>query len=67
MMQNPASQPEIIAIDDKANEVACDGGGGPLGHPLVYYSFDGGDRADCGYCDRAFIKKRSLAALSNLK
>lgn len=63
MKQNQDLTPEIIPVPDKANEVACDGGGGPLGHPLVYYTFDGSDRADCGYCDRAFIKERSLDRL----
>ncbi|PZP56443.1 MAG: zinc-finger domain-containing protein [Micavibrio aeruginosavorus] len=56
-----APAPEIIAVDDHADQVACDGGGS-LGHPLVYYTFDGKDRVDCGYCDRAFIKNRALPA-----
>ena len=54
-----APAPEIVAVADNADEVCCDGGG-VLGHPMVYYSFDGKDRVDCAYCDRAFIKKRSL-------
>lgn len=56
-----APAPEIIPVSDSADQVSCDGGGS-LGHPQVYYSFDGKDRVDCGYCDRAFIKKRSLPA-----
>ncbi len=61
MNEKPALSPapEIIAVSDKADQVSCDGGGS-LGHPLVYYTFDGKDRVDCGYCDRAFIKNRSL-------
>ncbi|MCB1650460.1 MAG: zinc-finger domain-containing protein [Alphaproteobacteria bacterium] len=51
--------PETIIVDNNADEVACDGGGGALGHPLVYYSFDGQDRVECGYCDRVFIKERA--------
>ena len=48
--------PEVISVPPGTDQVSCDGGGGPLGHPLVYYSFDGRDSVDCGYCDRAFIK-----------
>ena len=62
MIPNSAPAPEIISISNKADEVCCDGGGGPMGHPLVYYSFDGRDRVDCGYCDRAFIKERALTS-----
>ena len=55
----PATPPEVIVVDDKADEVACDGGGGALGHPVVWYSFDGQDEVDCGYCDRLFVKERA--------
>lgn len=58
----PAPQPEIIYVDSEADEVVCDGGGGALGHPKVWYSFDGQDSVDCGYCDRHFIKKNALSA-----
>lgn len=47
-----APQPEIIYV--KVRRVACNGDGGALGHPLVYYALDGG-HADCGYCDRRFV------------
>lgn len=48
--------PETIKVDADADQVSCDGGGGPLGHPVVWYSFDGRDSVDCGYCDRHFVK-----------
>ena len=51
--------PEVIVVDDSADEVSCDGGGGALGHPVVWYSFDRSDFAECRYCDRAFVKERS--------
>jgi len=51
--------PEIILVDNNADEVKCDGGGGALGHPMVWYSFSKSDIAECTYCDRVFIKKRS--------
>ena len=50
---------KIVVIDNDTNEVKCDGGGGALGHPLVWYSFDGKDVVECLYCDRTFVKKRA--------
>lgn len=44
--------PEVIYVDKR--RVACDGGGGALGHPIVWYALDDGE-AECGYCDRKFI------------
>ncbi|MES2728767.1 MAG: zinc-finger domain-containing protein [Pseudomonadota bacterium] len=49
--------PETIAVSGDADQVSCDGGGGPLGHPLVYYTFDGSDTVTCGYCDRVFVRQ----------
>ena len=51
-----ANHPEIIKIEKDADEVMCDGGGGALGHPKVWYTFDKQSEVDCGYCDRKFIK-----------
>ncbi len=50
-------KPEKIIVDSHADGVACDGGGGALGHPKTWYSFDGQDSVQCGYCDRLFVKK----------
>ena len=35
--------------------LSCDGGGGPLGHPLVYLNMEGKGRIDCPYCGRRFV------------
>ncbi|MAM34626.1 MAG: zinc-finger domain-containing protein [Micavibrio sp.] len=48
--------PETIKVTKEADEVMCDGGMGPLGHPIVYYTFDKSDTVECGYCDRVFTK-----------
>jgi uncharacterized Zn-finger protein len=56
--------PEKIIIEDDVNEVSCDGGGGSLGHPIVWYSFADKDYAECLYCDRLFVKKRAKAVVS---
>lgn len=50
---------EKIIVENDADQVSCDGGGGALGHPVVWYSFDGQDHVECGYCDRLFVKKRA--------
>ncbi|MCB1562649.1 MAG: zinc-finger domain-containing protein [Alphaproteobacteria bacterium] len=47
---------EIIPVDPGADGVSCDGGGGPLGHPKVWYSFDKASSIECGYCSRLFTK-----------
>ena len=45
--------PEQIVVSTK--RVACDGGGGALGHPLVYMDMGDEDFVECGYCDRRFV------------
>jgi uncharacterized Zn-finger protein len=45
--------PEIIVVSTK--RIKCDGGGGALGHPLVYYDMGEADFVDCLYCDRHFV------------
>ena len=44
--------PEIIHVDDRT--VACDGGGGTLGHPLVYLHIETQDIV-CPYCSRLYV------------
>jgi uncharacterized Zn-finger protein len=56
---NNIKPPEVITVENDADEVVCDGGNGALGHPVVWYSFDGQDMVECKYCDRRFVKKRS--------
>jgi uncharacterized Zn-finger protein len=45
--------PETIVVRSK--RVACDGSGGPLGHPRVYMEMGEDDFVECGYCDRRFV------------
>jgi uncharacterized Zn-finger protein len=44
---------EIIHVDTAT--VGCDGGNGPLGHPLVYLPVAQAGQIDCPYCGRRFI------------
>ena len=56
------AHPEIFKVDADIQRVSCNGGHGALGHPKVYYSFDGADEVVCGYCDRLFTKKNRKGA-----
>ena len=44
-------------IETHHAEVACDGGGGALGHPLIYLHMGKDGRAVCPYCSRIFVQK----------
>ena len=45
---------ETIVVDE--NVVACNGGGGALGHPRVFLNVAGdGGRIECPYCSRLFV------------
>ena len=46
---------ETIEIDEMM--AACDGGGGPLGHPKVYLSLAPAGSVECPYCSRLFINR----------
>jgi uncharacterized Zn-finger protein len=45
--------PEVITVTSK--RVKCDGGGGALGHPVVFYDMGEEPFVECGYCDRRFV------------
>lgn len=45
--------PEVITVTSK--RLKCDGGGGALGHPVVFYDMGEADFVECLYCDRRFV------------
>lgn len=47
--------PEVIVVTTK--KVSCDGGGGALGHPKVWYDMSEADFVECKYCDRVYALK----------
>jgi len=53
-MSNKATQnnDQIIVT---AKRIACDGGGGALGHPKVWMDMGQSTQVTCKYCDRVFI------------
>ena len=48
---------ETIYID--AMVAACNGGGGPLGHPRVYLNLAPSGRVECPYCSRVYVNRVS--------
>jgi len=47
---------ETIETNDAI--VACNGGGGPLGHPRVYLNLTPNGRVECPYCSRLFVNRK---------
>lgn len=48
---------ETIEIDEMV--AACNGGGGPLGHPRVYLNLAPAGHVECPYCSRMFVNRRA--------
>ncbi|MEM7489816.1 MAG: zinc-finger domain-containing protein [Pseudomonadota bacterium] len=52
--QGDTDPPETETV--RTLRVACDGGGGALGHPRVWLSIDPKiGFVECGYCDKRFV------------
>ena len=47
--------PETVEVEETV--VACNGGGGALGHPRVFLNLESDGAIDCPYCDRRFVLK----------
>lgn len=55
-----------VAADDETflvttSAVGCDGGGGALGHPLIYLSLEPGGEVTCPYCSRRYLLAEGAA------
>jgi len=59
---NASTHPEILLVSQDLHSVSCNGGGGALGHPKVWYTFDRQEEVVCGYCDRLFTKSAQEGA-----
>ncbi len=55
LTKTTTEQRDLAVIEVQTRMVACDGGGGPLGHPLTYYEIGSDGTAVCGYCSKKFI------------
>ncbi|MFW5679030.1 MAG: zinc-finger domain-containing protein [Pseudomonadota bacterium] len=63
-----AAHEEFYLVDDRevvvtdAWHVACDGGGGALGHPVEYMTLEKGGEVVCKYCGRRYVHESHEAA-----
>ena len=55
----PVEVPEIVEVP--TSRVACDGGGGALGHPKVYLEMGDEGFVECPYCDKRFVLRDGAA------
>jgi len=51
---------ETILVETR--DVACDGGGGALGHPKVFLNLEKDGAIDCPYCGQHFELKPGTTA-----
>lgn len=49
-------------VQVESTTVACNGGGGSLGHPRVWLNMGDKHEVDCPYCGRHFVLKEGAAA-----
>jgi uncharacterized Zn-finger protein len=52
-----AAMAQTIYTED--SRVACDGGGGALGHPQVWLTLGSDGQVRCPYCSRLFVATTS--------
>jgi len=53
---------ETFTVSDTT--VGCDGGGGALGHPMVYLEIGPEREIACPYCSRRFVLEEGASAAS---
>jgi len=55
MNEKSIDAPETEEVPTR--RIACDGGGGALGHPRVWLQIGDEGWVECGYCDKKFVLK----------
>lgn len=53
---------ETIYINETV--AACNGGGGPLGHPRVFLNLGHDGKVECPYCSRLFVNRAMQGSTS---
>jgi len=53
---------ETIYINETV--AACNGGGGPLGHPRVFLNLGPDGKVECPYCSRLFVNRAMQGSAS---
>lgn len=59
--QTPEIDPVDVAIVN-SHKIACDGGGGALGHPKVWLDMGQDSQVQCKYCDKIFVLASAVHA-----
>jgi len=54
-MNNASQTVNDDAIPTNDKRVACNGGGGPLGHPQVWLNLGSDNAVTCPYCSRHYV------------
>jgi uncharacterized Zn-finger protein len=52
----PDGSAPVEVIPVQGHRVMCDGGGGALGHPKVWYEMGDEGEVECLYCGRVFVQ-----------
>ena len=55
-LNDVASKSSANVIVTNQLRVACNGGGGSLGHPQIFLTLGNDGRVTCPYCSREFVK-----------
>jgi len=50
------SKSSANVIPTNQSRVACNGGGGTLGHPQIFLTLGNDGRVTCPYCSREFVR-----------
>ena len=48
---------DIIKVDSNTQTICCEGDEDSLGHPAVYFTFNGQNTIVCNYCGKTYIKE----------
>ena len=54
----------VETVTVESSTVACDGDGGPTGHPRVFLNMGAKGEIDCPYCGRRYVLKDGAEAAS---
>ena len=50
----------VEILETESRTVACDGGGGALGHPKVFLQIGNQNEIECPYCGRIYIYRKKV-------
>jgi uncharacterized Zn-finger protein len=52
----PKTRTPVERVIVSGHRIACDGGGGALGHPKVWYEMGSDHEVECLYCGLVFVQ-----------